>query len=114
MTSGNRTRTDAIRPEALQGGVHRRAKAAHGKTAVPRRRYGKGGSETSANAKEKANGKPRRYRNIKPQKGEMRHVANSLRVGDSVGMRGPAAPATRYPTDSGTRLLGPSLSLIHI
>ncbi len=35
------------------------------------------------------------------------HVANSLRVGDSVGMRRPAALATRYPTDSGTWLLGP-------
>ena len=112
MASGNRTRTDAIRPEALQGDVHRRAKAAHGKTAVPRRHYGEGGSETSENAEEKANGKPRRYRNIKPKQDEMRHVANSLRVGDSVGMREPAAPATRYPTDSGTRLLGPSRTTI--
>ena len=79
-----------------------------GKPRCLERIMGEGGSETSANAMEKANGKPRRYRNIKPQQDEMRHVANSLRVGDSVGMRGPAALATRYPTDSGTRLLGPS------
>ena len=73
---------------------------------------GEGGSETSANAKKKANGKPRRYRKIKPEQGELRQVANSLRVGDSVGARTPAAPVARYPTDSGTRLLGPSRTTI--
>lgn len=40
------------------------------------------------------------------------HMANSLRVGDSVGARTPAAPVARYPTDSGTRLLGPSRTTI--
>ena len=39
-------------------------------------------------------------------------MANSLRIGDSVSVRTPAAPATRYPTDSGTRLLGPSRTTI--
>ena len=39
-------------------------------------------------------------------------MANSLRVGDSVSVRTPAAPAARYPTDSGTRLLGPSRTTI--
>lgn len=39
-------------------------------------------------------------------------MANSLRVGDSVSVRTPVAPAARYPTDSGTRLLGPSRTTI--
>lgn len=83
-----------------------------GKPRCLERIMGEGGWETSANAKEKASGKPRRYRKIKPQQGEMRHMANSLRIGDSVSVRTPVAPAARYPTDSGTRLLGPSRTTI--
>lgn len=83
-----------------------------GKPRCLERIMGEGGSETSANAKEKASGKPRRYRKIKPQQGEMRHMANSLRIGDSVSVRTPVAPAARYPTDSGTQLLGPSRTTI--
>ena len=38
----------------------------------------------------------------------VQHVTNSLRIGDSADVRRRTAPATRYPTNSGTRLLGPS------